>query len=286
MRLNALYRSFKVLVFLIILVMLELAGGFYNCIEFSIWISGSTSAGCLSSPPSIKLTLVSWISASITSTIFFVMTMAKLFNDGRWRLSQLKSLNQLSPLLHSFFRDGAVFYFLIFAALVSEMIVVLLGMDNPVGVALNGWLNCIYSVTVCRLILNLREAAHRGNVDTDLLHSLSLSTWQGQIVFSPGLPQDSVEETIELGIARWWNTFNAYMITPTRLSRVNFLLVLVLLCVRVHDEYNSLIVRRPLGSISAFRRSKRHHPFGLAVWTSNTYRGCDQRYKSPSGLLT
>ncbi|PBK58687.1 hypothetical protein ARMSODRAFT_1028057 [Armillaria solidipes] len=140
------------------LLVVELAGGFYNCIEFSIWISGLTFAGCLSSPPNIKLTLVSWcisiypvpvvsllkksrISASITSTIFFVMTMAKLFNDGQWRLSQLKSLNQLSPLLYSFFRDGAVFYFLIFAALVSEVIVVLLGMDNPVGVALNG---CIY----------------------------------------------------------------------------------------------------------------------------------------------
>ncbi|PBK59729.1 hypothetical protein ARMSODRAFT_982812 [Armillaria solidipes] len=77
--------------------------------------------GCFARP-NVIFALTAWIPttliassdahASDPTAIFFIMTMAKLFEDGRWRPSQLKTMSQVSPLLVSFFRDGAVFFFL------------------------------------------------------------------------------------------------------------------------------------------------------------------------------
>lgn len=206
MRLNAMYRSVKVLVFLILLVIGEFTGELYGCIKDSIVTAkeaflaplGLPWPGCISHTD-VKLTLTSWIPCGIVATIFFFMTVTKVLQDGRWKLSQLKSMKRISPLLVSFVRDGAIFYFLIFVLLLSETFMVTL-LNNGFAVFLNGWLIAIYSFAASRLILNLREAAYRGNVDTMFQQSLSLSTRQGQIVFAPGHPNQSAagSESMEL----------------------------------------------------------------------------------------
>lgn len=204
MRLNAMYRNGKVLVFLILLVIGEFTAELYSCIQSSITTAKRTFSvplelrwpGCVSDA-AVQPTLATWIPCGIVATVFFIMTLAKIFQDGRWRLSQLKSMKRISPLLVSFVRDGAIFYFLIFAVLLSEMFMVIL-LHNGFAVFLNGWLIAIYSFAASRLILNLREAAYRGNVDTVFQQSLSLSTQQGQIVFAPGHPNQSAADSEDM----------------------------------------------------------------------------------------
>ncbi|PBK58691.1 hypothetical protein ARMSODRAFT_967519 [Armillaria solidipes] len=198
MRLNAMYRSVKGL-WHFLLLKVTFTGELYGCIKDSIVTAkeaflaplGLPWPGCVSHTD-VKLTLTSWIPCGIVATIFFFMTVTKVLQDGRWKLSQLKSMKRISPLLVSFVRDGAIFYFL------CTFMVTLL--NNGFAVFLNGWLIAIYSFAASRLILNLREAAYRGNVDTMFQQSLSLSTRQGQIVFAPGHPNQSAagSESMEL----------------------------------------------------------------------------------------
>ncbi|KAK0504435.1 hypothetical protein EDD18DRAFT_1133706 [Armillaria luteobubalina] len=198
MRLNAMYRNGKVLVFLILLVIGECSAELYSCIQSSITTAKRTFSvplelrwpGCVSDA-AVQPTLATWIPCGIVATVFFIMTLAKIFQDGRWRLSQLKSMKRISPLLVSFVRDGAIFYFL------CAMFMVIL-LHNGFAVFLNGWLIAIYSFAASRLILNLREAAYRGNVDTVFQQSLSLSTQQGQIVFAPGHPNQSAADSEDM----------------------------------------------------------------------------------------
>ncbi|KAK0187627.1 hypothetical protein F5146DRAFT_1206563 [Armillaria mellea] len=166
MRLNAMYgKKVKVFAFLIILTVIEFA------LELSCSLISAKRAhettftaplglpwpGCFARP-NVLFTLTAWIPTTLIATIFFLMTMVKLFEDGRRRPAQLRTMSQVSPILVSFFRDGAVFFFLIFAVLVASTVMNVLG-TGMLGEILGSWLICVYSFAACRLIINLREAA-------------------------------------------------------------------------------------------------------------------------------
>ncbi|KAK0433920.1 uncharacterized protein EV420DRAFT_1771282 [Desarmillaria tabescens] len=201
MRLNAMYgKKVKVLAFLVFLVIVEFALELFCSFVSAKKASETTFTapfglpwpGCFSRP-NVMFTLTTWIPTTLIATIFFVMTMAKLFEDGRWRPSRMRTMSQVSPLLVSFFRDGAVFFFLIFPVLVASTVMYVLG-TGILGEILGCWLICVYSFAACRLIINLREAAARGNASTSLQKSMSLSTWQGHIV-SPERSGSTMELT-------------------------------------------------------------------------------------------
>ncbi|PBK59728.1 hypothetical protein ARMSODRAFT_772125 [Armillaria solidipes] len=68
------------------------------------------------------------------------------------------------------------------AVLVASTVMNVLG-TGILGEILSCWLISVYSFAACRLIINLREAAARGNASTSLQDSMSLATWQGCLVF-------------------------------------------------------------------------------------------------------
>ncbi|KAK0474453.1 hypothetical protein EDD18DRAFT_1339267 [Armillaria luteobubalina] len=219
MRLNAMYRkNVKVLVFLVFLVVVEFVLELY-CSLVSANKSYETTfsaplglpwPGCFAKP-NVVFTLTAWIPTTLiasrpvsacllasvpgsdaagTISIFFLMTMAKLFEDGRSKLSQIRIMSQVSPRLVSFFQDGGVFFFLIFAVLVASTVMNVLA-TGILGEILGCWLIAVYSFAACRLTINLREAAEHGNASTCLRESMCLTTWQGNLV----LPETSGSTT-------------------------------------------------------------------------------------------
>ncbi|CAK5278614.1 unnamed protein product [Mycena citricolor] len=126
--------------------------------------------GCFAYPK-VKFTLICWIPTAIIATIFFLMTLATMF---RQNATNLRSMKRISPLFASFVGDGVIFFFLIFAILMSTMFMTLL-FKNALANFLGGWLIAIYSFSACRLILNLREVSQRSLEDTVMLHSTAFN---------------------------------------------------------------------------------------------------------------
>ncbi|KAK6996781.1 hypothetical protein R3P38DRAFT_2565467 [Favolaschia claudopus] len=114
--------------------------------------------GCFAYPDT-NITLFSWIPTATVGTIFFIMTLATLFRHG-WTLSDFKSMRRISPLLVSFVQDGVIFYFFVFAIVISDMLMVIL-FKSALSNLLGGWLIAVYSMVACRLVINIRETYQR-----------------------------------------------------------------------------------------------------------------------------
>ncbi|KAJ7478582.1 hypothetical protein B0H11DRAFT_1278044 [Mycena galericulata] len=212
-RLNAMYQKTTVLVFLLTIFAA-------HKVELYVSVKAAISTehavfpapvdiwpGCVSNPDT-HFTLISWIPTLVIQFIFFLLTIAKLFDDGRWKPSFLKEMATLSPLFVAFIRDGSVFFFLIFAIVLASALCSLL-VKGPLLNMVQPWLTAIYSFSVSRLVLNIRELAHRGNMDTNG-SSLARRT-APPLVFAHGRSGDSVgqeeseaqvadEHELELGI--------------------------------------------------------------------------------------
>jgi len=109
--------------------------------------------GCFSAgTPNYRLMLIFWGVLTTFQAIYVAISMVKY-----WEFSRQFGFS-LSPLLHVFFRDG-VGYFLIILAV--NLLNTLLEIFGPVELQESGnsWLFAIASITVCRLVLNLRHAA-------------------------------------------------------------------------------------------------------------------------------
>ncbi|CAK5278913.1 unnamed protein product [Mycena citricolor] len=179
MRINAMYmHSKKVLAFLISLLATEFGLELYSSIKSGITTAETVFSAPLGMPwpgcfayPKVKFTLICWIPTAIIATIFFLMTLATMF---RQNATNLRSMKRISPLFASFVGDGVIFFFLIFAILMSTMFMTLL-FKNALANFLGGWLIAIYSFSACRLILNLREVSQRSLEDTVMLHSTAFN---------------------------------------------------------------------------------------------------------------
>ncbi|KAF9467035.1 hypothetical protein BDZ94DRAFT_1332819 [Collybia nuda] len=134
-----------------------------------IFISGIHAGlpfpGCIGQTSEIHLTLVSWVPSLLISVIFFAMTVWKFYMSVRgggkffWKRDQ-----KFSPLLIAFVRDGAIL-FLSLGLLLSILFMVTV--YGPLQAAYIPWLLGTYSFSGSRLILNLRESAHKlGNGKT------------------------------------------------------------------------------------------------------------------------
>ncbi|RDB26289.1 hypothetical protein Hypma_006442 [Hypsizygus marmoreus] len=130
--------------------------------------------GCLASPPDIY-GLVGWIPCLTVAATFFLLTIVKFTSsvkkneDGIWQLFRLHEVRSYSPLVVAFVRDGTVFFFLIFSALVFCTVTTLVIKTPLAGVGFP-WLITVYSFSASRLVLGLREASKQKHLD------LSLST--------------------------------------------------------------------------------------------------------------
>ncbi|KAF9227067.1 hypothetical protein BS17DRAFT_806333 [Gyrodon lividus] len=123
----------------------------------SPWVSWP---GCiLSSEMTPSLTLVSWLTALLVSTIFCAMTLNRVFREKEFKFS-LKEMKTMQPTLTIVVRDGVSFYFLIFAILLVST-VILAVVQNEFAALPMSFLIEIYSYCVSRLILNLRDANNR-----------------------------------------------------------------------------------------------------------------------------
>ncbi|KAL0575292.1 hypothetical protein V5O48_006669 [Marasmius crinis-equi] len=152
-------------------------------------------SGCLTENSNRVYTFVAWVPATVIATIFFLLTLLQLYlslpekNKGmQW--SNIKG--SLTPLLTSFYTDGAIYYFLIlsqsqsfcfncfvpesltatgalmFATVTSEA-------DLTNAIPALAWTIVVYSFSASRLILNLRRMAVARNPSAPWVHTLTLS---------------------------------------------------------------------------------------------------------------
>jgi len=172
MRIHAIYnRSVKVLGVLIALLVVEF-GAELGVIVVVIKETIRTTfvlppmigyPGCLG-VPSRMMNLFAWIPAIIVALTFFIMTVVKLVvitrteaHGGR-TVFGMKYPGSLPPLLIAFFRDGALFFLLIFAILLV-CTCTSLAFNGPLAVVAFPWLIVIYSFAATRLLLNIRKAS-------------------------------------------------------------------------------------------------------------------------------
>ncbi|KAH7906464.1 hypothetical protein BJ138DRAFT_1117543 [Hygrophoropsis aurantiaca] len=176
MRLNAMYQNFKVLVSLIVLLVCEFALELYITLIMAISTAENVITipldlpfpGCLSNPgDNRERTLICWIPTLIIATVFCLMTIAKLFEGGRWKLHRLRESRNFSPLIVSFIRDGALIFSLIFVILLASTIVTIVTNSELTNLPMP-WLIAVYSFCASRLVLNPREVASRRHVVTAL----------------------------------------------------------------------------------------------------------------------
>ncbi|KAJ6505792.1 hypothetical protein C8R47DRAFT_1315968 [Mycena vitilis] len=197
LRIHALYnRSLKMLACLAVLFLLEFVTGLVLTVVVTAdTIRNASEAprgvywpGCVTTVSSFS-ELVAWIPAIFVSSMFFVLTMIKfvvVFRTGHseWSLKKLRECKSYSPILAAFVRDGTVFFFLIFSAVLVNTIATLLFKGPFMGLVLP-WLTATYSFSASRLVLNIRSAAVLDN-PTTVTESFSLD-------FRRPVMQDSVD---------------------------------------------------------------------------------------------
>ncbi|ESK95647.1 hypothetical protein Moror_12572 [Moniliophthora roreri MCA 2997] len=184
MRLHALYgKKVKVLLWLLFLLIGEFAAELYISTLVGIATDKTTMlappgiplGGCLATAPQ-NLTLVAWVPCLIAATIFFFMTLYQMFDSLSRRSAklQLEDLQQsFTPLLRSFYVDGAI-YFSLIATILLICTVTTITLDGPLIQIALPWLIAIYSFSGSRLVLNLRRTA---------LGEKSAATWEDTMSF-------------------------------------------------------------------------------------------------------
>ncbi|KAF7374653.1 hypothetical protein MSAN_00350200 [Mycena sanguinolenta] len=183
LRINAMYfRNPKVFAFLIALLVVQFSLELYSSVDIAIITAKSVFLAPLGLPwpgcfsfPNVRISLFSWVPDAIIATVFFLMTVATFFRNTSWTSSDFKSIKRMSPLLVSFVKDGMIFYFFIFAILMTDMFMDLL-FKNSFANFLGGWLIAIYSIAATRLILNLRETSQLPLEESVMLHTMNAST--------------------------------------------------------------------------------------------------------------
>ncbi|ESK95653.1 hypothetical protein Moror_12578 [Moniliophthora roreri MCA 2997] len=142
LRLNALYGNKKiVLIWLLAILIFDFIAELTISIVIAIHIQKTTYVvplgipltGCFASAPTI-LTLIAWVPRLVASTIFFLMTLFKMFtslaNTQQTTLQSLRLQTKFSPLFVCFYTDGAIYYVVI-ASMVLVCAVTAVTLDGP-----------------------------------------------------------------------------------------------------------------------------------------------------------
>jgi len=183
LRLNALYnKNIKVLVGLVILLICEFVAKYVIIALHTVRMARAAAVallefsvpGCLDTALDKNIDLTAWIPALLVASILFSMTIYKCLQvmneSSEWQLSKLR---EISPLIMACVCDGTIFYFLTFAIMLSCTIVDLTFKSELQGVTLP-WIVSIYSLSVSRLILNIRHTANRIHINSEMTESQSL----------------------------------------------------------------------------------------------------------------
>ncbi|EAU83717.2 hypothetical protein CC1G_05621 [Coprinopsis cinerea okayama7 len=169
LRIYALYgRSKKILIFFTTLACVEFALEFYVSWWTMSWTTKRVMVlpfpqvtGCLSSTPDITRALLAWIPCIIVAFMFFAFTVARFRASvmgaspaGSNFIAMLKDSANFSPLLAIFTRDGSIYFFAMFVALVTGATINL----YRVGfyfTTYHPWSIVIFSCACSRLVLNI-----------------------------------------------------------------------------------------------------------------------------------
>ncbi|RDX44558.1 hypothetical protein OH76DRAFT_1486998 [Lentinus brumalis] len=127
--------------------------------------------GCLVVPPQQdQLSTAAWAVAMFTTCVYFVLILNKFtYNVSLRRESRKASqvslfdLPTISPLIYSFLRDSAFYFFLVFAGNMMNLIFQILFPGRPLLSIGFFWLAAIYAVSASRLCLNTRESLRHGS---------------------------------------------------------------------------------------------------------------------------
>ncbi|KAF9522905.1 hypothetical protein CPB83DRAFT_899218 [Crepidotus variabilis] len=174
-RIHALYgKSQKILALFVSLCLIE-----FGFELGTTYIAAKTSAesatvnplgipwpGCIGTALPLKLTLLAWIPCLTVATILFAFTIFKFKDALRKqaiisRSESQEKINNLSPMMVVFIRDGSLYFFLIFAILLL-CTVLIVPRDEDSALPLMPWIIAVYSLSGSHLILDLRKAGQNG----------------------------------------------------------------------------------------------------------------------------
>ncbi|TBU36424.1 hypothetical protein BD309DRAFT_740202 [Dichomitus squalens] len=131
--------------------------------------------GCLFTPPKYpRLSIAAWSVAMCASCIHFLLILHKF--AGTISLTRQSTppnrvsiweLGSISPLVWSFVRDSAVYFFLVFAGNLVYLLFGVMFQRRALTVMSTSWLAAVYSISASRLCLNTRESLQRQTSEDD-----------------------------------------------------------------------------------------------------------------------
>jgi len=137
--------------------------------------------GC-SSDSAPTLTLISWVTCLIVACVFWMLTTYKLSRDMGVRtwfnLKLVATRVRVYPTMDVFYRDGSLFFGMIFVVILLNTIFNQLG-----GVYLEigaPWISATYSVAGSRLVLNLKSISHQPTSERLQMSNFSASTFRAR----------------------------------------------------------------------------------------------------------
>jgi len=174
LRVFALYKCNKqVFTVLLMLLLAEFVAVLWASISMArhlaanIIVMPSPWQGCTSELPTLKLVLVPFVLNYTLSLLFLAMTVWKLLANhqhlhGKLTWKTLHNLDNVSPLLLAFVRDGSIFFALASVTTFLGLIVPFM-VNGPTKATFLPWTLALYSYSGSHLILDLRAAGTKGN---------------------------------------------------------------------------------------------------------------------------
>ncbi|KAI0767224.1 hypothetical protein C8Q74DRAFT_1370047 [Fomes fomentarius] len=131
--------------------------------------------GCRVTAPTFPvLSILSWIIALLSACLYFVLVLLKFTHNislrreaGTASSVPIYELQTISPLIYSFLRDSAFYFFLVFAGNAINLAFVLMYRDRPLIMVGTIWLGAMYAISASRLCLNTREELQRRRYQCD-----------------------------------------------------------------------------------------------------------------------
>ncbi|KAI0753242.1 hypothetical protein C8Q80DRAFT_502068 [Daedaleopsis nitida] len=192
MRLYASYAQSKpILAFIIVMYGVQVVIGITTAaitvasLKFEEQSPDSPLTGCIVTNPGHKgLFITGWTLALCAATIYFVLILFKFMHNialtrksARSNAVPIQDLRSVSPLIYSFVRDSAGYFFMVFAGHLMNLIFEIVYSDRAlIGIGPIS-LSAIYAVAASRLCLSTRESlqSRRFECETGWFEEFELS---------------------------------------------------------------------------------------------------------------
>ncbi|RDX44565.1 hypothetical protein OH76DRAFT_1421313 [Lentinus brumalis] len=132
--------------------------------------------GCLFTPPKhVNLSLMVWAVAMGVTCVYFLLILYKFArnlsvrkNAGPSNVVPIWELQRISPVVFSFLRDSAFYFFLVFIGNTMNLVFELVFAGRAIIPMGTVWLMVIYALSASRLCLNTRGSLHRRRSEYEL----------------------------------------------------------------------------------------------------------------------